>query len=428
MSDSADRRSGSEGRKFSQRVDQQGEEQHHSDLGIADILEEFQVVEPVASEKSGTLRGGSYDHPSREQSMKAPKGVEDIFEEFFEGRAPRTEQAGQGEDQAQADSLTDRPAVLEKELEELLDREGELLAGEPRQGQLYRDCQAFVLESIQRADQGGLPGVDGARRLVREIIDSLGQGAELLLAATDRGQEFSVSTHAVNVTILALELAKELKYSDSRQVWVGMAGLLHEVGAVKLPVGLLYKSGQLNQAEVDLLRQRAVYGGEILRQLGEPHEELAEIVEQVFEREDGTGFPRGLTGKEIREEAKLIAMADVFEACIHDRPYRQAVTGYQAVLELTSQGTRCFSDRIVKALMKGFSLYPYNEFVVLNSGEIAQVVDINRENMFRPWVNIVYDRNGGRLDEPRLTNLAENPGLYVEEAITRAALPDSRPE
>ena len=182
----------------------------------------------------------------------------------------------------------------------------------------------------------------------------------------------------------------------------------------------------MSRAEVEALRQRPQYSAEILQILGSGYAWLVEIVSQVYERENGAGFPLGLAGSAIAEEAKILGAVDIFEACIHERPYRRAMTGYEAVRQFTSEGTKLFSDRIVKSLMNSFSLYPYNEYVKLNSGEIGQVVEVNHSNLFRPVVRILFDRRGDRVAGMRIADLEENASLFISQAITADALPGSR--
>jgi len=171
------------------------------------------------------------------------------------------------------------------------------------------------------------------------------------------------------------------------------------------------------------VRQRPVYGAKILGHLKPPFDWIAQIVGQIYERENGTGFPLGLEGKEIREEAKILGIVDVFEACIHDRPYRKALTGYQLLEELTRDDTKSFSDRIVKALLNSFSLYPYNEYVLLNTKELARVVEVNPSNSFRPLVQILYDSNGIQLEEPEEKDLDQSSSLFITKAIPYHELP-----
>ncbi|MCZ6769897.1 MAG: cyclic nucleotide-binding domain-containing protein [Acidobacteria bacterium] len=284
---------------------------------------------------------------------------------------------------------------------------------------LYNAATTYVFESITRAQRKKPPDMEQGKELVTRMIDSIGDSPALLLLATDRTQEFAVSPHSVNVTILALRLAQTLDYDLPNQIKVGLAALLHEIGVALLPERLLYQPGQVSPQ----VRQRPVYSAELLNKFCPQDDWLIETVGQVYERTNGSGFPLGLEGEKIREEAQILGIADVFEACIHDRPYRKALTGYQLLEELTRGDTKVFSDHIIKALVRSFSLYPYNEYVLLNTDELGQVVDINPEKLSRPTVRILYDKKGRALDEPRETDLAQHPSLFISKAVTYHELP-----
>jgi len=284
---------------------------------------------------------------------------------------------------------------------------------------LYRSTVTYVLASIHRVEEKKPPDLKRGERLVKRIIKSISESSALLLLATDRVQEFAVSTHSVNVAILSLRLSQTLNFKGKNQIQVGLAALLHEIGVAWLPKRLLHQAGQVSPQ----VRQRPVYGAKILGHLHRDYDWLAQTVGQVYEREDGRGFPLGLEGGEIRQEAKVLGLMDVFEACIHDRPYRNALTGYQLLHELTHGDTTSFSNHIVKALLHSFSLYPYNEYVLLNTDELGRVVAVNPEYSLRPLVKILYDKEGRPLEEPRETDLAQNSLLYIIKAISYHELP-----
>ena len=315
--------------------------------------------------------------------------------------------------------------VSQQELEEFQPRQIEVTEAPPEietesePASLYKAATAYVLESIRRIQRNTAPNIEQGEELVIRIIDSILDNSALLLLATDRRQEFAVSAHSVNVAILSLRLAQTLNYNIENQVKLGMAALLHEMGVVSLPKQLVHETGPVSPE----VRQRPAYGAKILQGFYPKYDWLFETVGQVYEREDGNGFPLGLKGQKIREEAKILGIVDVFEACIHDRPYRDALTGYQLLEQLTRDDTKGFSDRIVKALLNSFSLYPYNEYVLLNTKELARVVEVNPSNSFRPLVQILYDNNGIRLEEPRETDLAQSSLLYITQAISYHELP-----
>jgi HD-GYP domain-containing protein (c-di-GMP phosphodiesterase class II) len=315
--------------------------------------------------------------------------------------------------------------VSELELEEFQPQEIPESKGEPKTESedntisLYNAATAYVSKSIGEAQKKKSPDWKQGETLVQGVIDSISESSALLLLATDRTQEFAVSTHSVNVTILALRLAQTLEYDLENQIKVGFAALLHELGVALLPERLLYQPGQVSPQ----VRQRPAYSAKLLKKFYPKEDWLSETVGQVYERANGTGFPLGLEGEQLREEAQILGIVDVFEACIHDRPYRKALTGYQLLEELTRGNTKTFSDRIVKALVRSFSLYPYNEYVLLNTDELGQVVDINPQKLSRPVIQILYDKQGKPLSEPRETDLSQHPSLFISKAVTYHDLP-----
>ncbi len=320
-------------------------------------------------------------------------------------------------------SLIERVSQQELEefqLQQVEGGEGPLEEGtEAEATRLYQTARAYVLESISQTQERTAPDLERGKELVKQIIGSMKNDSALLLLATDRRQEFAVSAHSVNVAILALLLAQTLTYDVENQIRVGIAALLHEMGVAWLPKGVLYQTGQLDPHA----QQRPIYSSKLLQEFYPEDDWLAETAGQVYERADGNGFPLGLQGEEIREEGSILGIVDVFEACIHDRSYRKALTGYQLLEELTHGDTQTFSDQIVKALVRSLSLYPYNEYVLLNTREIGQVVEVNREKLSRPRIKILYDPQGRASDESRETDLAHNPKLFITKAVTYHELP-----
>ena len=356
---------------------------------------------------------------------EAVKGIGDILEEFRARSSPQeatVEQPGETSETWLPDKIS-QEELNDFQSRDFLEgqRESPQGAADNETSQLYESATVLVLESICRAEKNQLPDVEQVKLLVQRMDASMSDDSALLLAATDRMQEFAVSTHCVNVTILGLRIAKTLKYSEEERVKVGLAAFLHEIGVVKIAKRLVHQRGEVGQE----VRKRPIYSAEILSKLGPEYAWLVETVRQVYEREDGTGFPDGLKGKEIREEGKILGIADVLEACIHERPYRRALTGYQLFHELTSGATKRFADRIVKAVLKSFSLYPFNEYVLLNTGEIGKVIEVNTTNLLRPKLKMLYDSDGKPFREQREVDLVSNPSRHITKAITYSQLPSA---
>jgi len=139
---------------------------------------------------------------------------------------------------------------------------------------LYRSAVTYVLASIRRVEEKKPPDLKRGERLVNRIIKSISETSALLLLATDRVQEFAVSTHSANVAILSLRLTQTLNFKQKNQIQVGLAALLHEIGVAWLPKRLLHQPGQVSPQ----VRQRPVYGAKILGHLHRDYDWLAQTV------------------------------------------------------------------------------------------------------------------------------------------------------
>ncbi|MBI4455664.1 MAG: hypothetical protein HY644_07175 [Acidobacteria bacterium] len=273
-----------------------------------------------------------------------------------------------------------------------------------------------MLASLHQAEAGQTIDICGGLQLVNKINKSLKEDVGLVMLATDRTQEFSISQRSANVSIIACSIAQTLVMPESTVIRVTLAGLLRDIGIVRTPTKLLYKQGAFSDSEKASFRQIPIYSAEILDGIS-GFEWLSPVVRQVYEREDGTGYPFGLAGKQIAEEAKVLGIAIVWEAFLHRRSDRDALTGHHAVEHLASQADG-FPDRIVKALIDTFSVYPLNEYVVLNTHEVGKVIATNAGNPLRPIVKVLYSPDGERYLKPRIVNLIRNFQIYIRRAIT----------
>ena len=269
---------------------------------------------------------------------------------------------------------------------------------------------------------GGIPYATRAEALATRLMQSLRTDDELLLEATEREQTFSVSHHSVNVAVLSIRIAQVQGRSAAFQLRVALAALFHEIGVVKLPEKLVFREEPLSESELRTLRKRPLFSARVLQ---EEFGVVAEIVGQVFERENGLGHPTGLRAEEIRDEAKVIGVADFFEACIHKRPYRSPLSGYQALYELSRDGE--FDQSAVRALADAVSLFPFNELLLLSTGEVAKVVGIHSDKLTRPRVRLLFDRDGAALTDGPTIDLAREPERRVVEVLTIDQLAQHRP-
>lgn len=157
--------------------------------------------------------------------------------------------------------------------------------------------------------------------------------------------------HSRRVADLSRDLGEALGLLDYQLDELELAGLYHDIGKISLPDTLLQKPGALSEKEFETVRKHTEYGYQILRAADE-YSDLAKHALYHHERIDGTGYPEGLNGTDIPLFARIIAVADAFEAMTSDRPYRSAMREAEAFRELEAHSGTQFDPEIVKTFMR----------------------------------------------------------------------------
>jgi putative nucleotidyltransferase with HDIG domain len=171
--------------------------------------------------------------------------------------------------------------------------------------------------------------------------------ASALVAALDARDQYTAG-HSAAVAVYARDIARRLQLSDPERQLVHLAGLVHDIGKVGLPPGLLEKPGPLTLEERRIMEEHPVIGERILAKV-EDYREIAQIVRHHHERVDGNGYPDGLLGDEIPLLSRIIAVADAYNAMTSGRPYREAMPSRVARLRLAQAVGSQFDTTIVAA-------------------------------------------------------------------------------
>jgi putative nucleotidyltransferase with HDIG domain len=142
--------------------------------------------------------------------------------------------------------------------------------------------------------------------------------------------------------------------SEEQIEGIRMAGLIHDIGKINIPAEILTKPGHLSEIQYNMVKIHPQVGCDILREIKFPWP-VAQIVLQHHERMDGSGYPHGLSGKEILVEARILAVANVVEAMISHRPYREAHDIKDALKEISQHKGVFYDPAVVDACLKLFS-------------------------------------------------------------------------
>ena len=303
--------------------------------------------------------------------------------------------------------------------------------------EVYEESLQHMRTIVSRIKDGLDFNIDPAFNISEKIVDSL-QSSELTLNEFRNGQKNSslllnicsieqslddMAVHLVNVAVLSIEIGIGLKYEKENLIKLGVAGLLHDIGMCRVSQEIIKKPGPLDSKEFDKVKRHPKYGFEILSSLGEEHAWLAKVVFQEHERDNGRGYLEGLKGEDIHEYARIIGLADVYEALSHSRPYRDIPhLAMKEIMEKTREGL--FSSYILKALIERLSVFPLCSLVKLNSGAIGRVIETNKSYPLNPTIDVLFDAQGKKVKERQIVKLSDVPLLHITEAIGKKDLPE----
>ncbi|MDD2586220.1 MAG: HD-GYP domain-containing protein [Syntrophomonadaceae bacterium] len=283
----------------------------------------------------------------------------------------------------------------------------------------------LIKENFVHLEQDRKLNIRAVRKMVDTIIDELISNMNVLISLSDiRAFDDYTFAHSVNVCILSIMTGITAGYNDLQLKELGIGALLHDIGKINIDKAILNKPGELNKEEFAEVKRHTVYGFNILRQYDDVPLLSAHVALQHHERWDGNGYPRQLAGENIHEYARIVAVADVYDALLADRPYRSSYSVTQTLIILKRMCDIYLDSRFVTALISNIAIYPIGSIVQLNTGNIGIVVDVNKQQPTRPVIKIVYDSNSRRLCHPHEVDLTKLPTIVVSRSLSEEDIED----
>jgi HD-GYP domain-containing protein (c-di-GMP phosphodiesterase class II) len=256
--------------------------------------------------------------------------------------------------------------------------------------------------------------------LLQDLRDYPDSFVGFILGGEVSGHELAKAS--VNTAILSALTAYELKLPNHKINNIVSGALLHDVGMLRLSKGITEKKGGLSEAELEQIKSHPLHSSKIVQKELFGSHEVNLIAMQHHERWDGQGYPDKLMGSTIDIGARIVSLADAFEAMVTKKSYRNSLSGYQAVKNLMADNGRRFDPAVIMAFTKIMGIYPIGSIVRLNDNSVARVVNINSDAPMRPVVQILIDKKGKVIasgETPTIDLLAERT-LFIKQAVDPA--------
>lgn len=260
--------------------------------------------------------------------------------------------------------------------------------------ELSRGIQIDEVISIELRNEGAKAvkegNIDSLKSIAKNIVSQLlEKDKSISLDIKDlRTYDNYTYKHSVNVAVISTIIGIYLSYDEESLYELCLAALMHDIGKTKIDPGIINKPGRLSMMEYRIVQEHARYSYDILDENCLISARTKQAVLHHHENEDGTGYPDRLVGDEIPPYAKIIHVADVYDALTSKRPYKKPYALSEAIEYLMGGSNVLFDRNAVEAFLEAVPVYAKGIDVVMTNGERAIVVS-NTSNPLRPIVRLV---------------------------------------
>lgn len=279
---------------------------------------------------------------------------------------------------------------------------------------VYDETLAFARDFMTSAREGKVD-YEASGPMVQEMLDSVTRNPDALISLTKlKSFDEYTFTHCINVSVLATAFGNYLGLSPKDLHDLSTAALFHDVGKSLIPPDVLNKPGKLTDDEFKVMKKHPERSYMLLREkLGIPKRVLRGIAEH-HEKFNGAGYPRKLAGDKIHPFARIIAVADVYDALTSRRVYKPPMMPSKALTILYGMRGKDFHPGKAETFIKFLGIYPVGSMVRLKSGEHAIVVASNPDAPLNPTILIAFDSHVKPITRQRIDLARQNGSARIE--------------
>ena len=276
-----------------------------------------------------------------------------------------------------------------------------------RAAKIVNKSKKAVLSMFQEARLGNAVNLESMGTLVDEITESVMRNSSALIGLVRlKSKDDYTYMHSIAVCALMIALARQLKLNEKEIRDAGLAGLLHDIGKMMMPMDILNKPGKLTHSEFDAIKEHPLAGYNMLLKSNEKNQVVLDVCLHHHEKLDGTGYPHQLPAEKISLMAKMGAVCDVYDAITSNRPYKMGWCPSESIRKM-AEWTHGHLDGVVfEAFVKSVGIYPVGTLVMVESGRIGVVVEQNTESLLLPKVNVFFSSKSLSYISPVILDMA----------------------
>ncbi|MYM63759.1 HD-GYP domain-containing protein [Pseudomaricurvus sp. HS19] len=356
------------------------------------VIQDRKTLQELTEQCSHVYIEGRVTHnlaPAQLRTQEPPKEKKGLFSRFSRSRPTPPADAKSGKSLQGPPPAEKRVRYINK-----IPTEREL----PEAKGTYDFAKTTVVNIMDGIRLGRTIDMNQARATVTRIVDSVLRNKDALAWLTRiKNKDEYTAEHSLNVSILAATFARHLGHTEEEIAIIALGGLLHDVGKAKIPTEILNKEGRLTNEEFALMRQHAVFGRNLLMSAASKDKITIDIAHSHHERVDGKGYPRKLQAHQIPYYAKVIAIADTYDAITSNRCYDSGRSSMEALDIIYHVKGEQFDEALALEFIRCIGVYPPGAIVEMNTGEVGLVVNTHEQSKLKPRILMVLDKNKERV-------------------------------
>jgi HD-GYP domain-containing protein (c-di-GMP phosphodiesterase class II) len=275
----------------------------------------------------------------------------------------------------------------------------------------FRTSRKVVKGFMEEVRLGGAINEEAAKSTVNDCVQSVLRHPDALMwmSKIREKQEYTFD-HSLNVCVLAIAFGRHLGMDDQDLQKLGLCGLMHDIGKMRVPVEIVEKPGRLTEKEYRLMKAHTVHGRNLLLSAKNLYSGTIDVSYSHHERMDGEGYPRKLKSSGISRFARIISIVDAYDAITANRCYSQARTSTEALKIIYNERGKQFDSELALEFIKTIGLYPAGSMVELYTGEVGFVIETNPTLRHLPKVLLLLDENKKQRKKQKVLDLK-----FIEE-------------
>jgi HD-GYP domain-containing protein (c-di-GMP phosphodiesterase class II) len=292
---------------------------------------------------------------------------------------------------------------------------------------IYISCETAIQQALDTLRSHGEIDSQKLTGAVGSMTESILRNPDAMMLLNTLRQKGSYELgRAMDTSILMVTFGRFLQFPKDRLEVLGLAGMLMDVGKTKLPDAILQKRDMLNPDEYELVKSHVTHSIDLVSAQALPPG-VSDIIALHHERQDGSGYPKGLKGNEITIDGAIAGLVDSFSALTSARAYAEQASPSNALSLMHKLRGKLFHEALVEQFIQCIGIYPVGSAVELNTGEVAIVIAQNLVRRLQPRVMVILDRNWKEVHPQLILDLVKEPKANADEPYRiRRTLPKDK--